>query len=181
MAFGAVISHLPCMNILMTGSTICRSVFERFIFMAVRTWNGCMFPIQLEWRLRMIESGFLPFGGFMTRRTISSQFAQMRIILFMTGETILGRTFEDIVDMAFLAVNCLMAVSQFEGGKIMVEMNRLPIIRRMTLGAVRSQRTFMWIVICVAGGASLGGRFHVIQTMSFGVAILASHSLVFTD
>ena len=110
-----------------------------------------MLSVQFENSLRMIVGSLRPFGGFMTCGAICSQLALMPIILLMAGEAIFGRAFEHIVDMAFFAGYRQVGISQFEGGKIMVEVNRLPIIRCVARSAVWVHGAFMRIIVCVTG------------------------------
>lgn len=55
----------------------------------------------------------------------------MQIILFMAGETIRWRAFEDFIQMAFITIDGGVGIDQFESGAIMVKVRRRPSFRRM--------------------------------------------------
>lgn len=67
----------------------------------------------------------------MTGSAVCSQHAAMQIILFMAGETIRWRAFEDFIQMAFITIDGGVGIDQFESGAIMVKVRRRPSFRRM--------------------------------------------------
>lgn len=99
MTIGAVASHLPGMRICVAGGTVHGCALEQKVLMTARTGNADMLSYQMKGRLGVIEGHIFPGGGLMAGCTILSEQALMRIILFMTGETIHGRAFEHIVNM----------------------------------------------------------------------------------
>ena len=105
MTVSTVISHLPGVNIFMTGGAIGRRVLEQHILMAAITGNSDVLTHQVECSRGMVKINFLPVGGFVAGFAVLSQRAFMRIIRFMARETIHRCAFEHIVDMAAFASN----------------------------------------------------------------------------
>lgn len=69
---------------------------------------------QLEGRGAVIEHGRRPARGTVTGSTVGAKSAGMRIILGMTGSTVLRRTLEDTVDMAAFAFHIGVFAVQME-------------------------------------------------------------------
>lgn len=161
MTLSTVTPHLPGVNILMAGGAIRRRALEQGIFVAVRTCDGDMFPQQLERSRGVIEFHFLPGRGGVTGFAVLAQRAFMRIIRFMAGGTIHGRTFEEIVHVTALARHVDMTRQQFENGTVVIEMNDLPTIGGMTGSAIRAQLPLMSILRSMARGAILRGSFEI--------------------
>ena len=97
-----IVPHLSRMDIIVAGGTVRWCALEKIILMAIRASNSAMFAYQSKGCLGMIKGHVFPCGRLVAGTAICSQFSIMAIILFMAGETIRRRTFENVVYMAFL-------------------------------------------------------------------------------
>ena len=74
----------------------------------------------------------------------------MRVILGMTGGTVLRRAFEDSIDMTILAGHCRMFSIKMECEFGMVHLCILPALGRVTRGAVGSELTVVMVIFLMA-------------------------------
>jgi hypothetical protein len=157
MAIGTILSHLPGVNIVMTRGAICGCVLEECILMAALTGNGGVLAQQLERRRGMIKLYIFPGCCGMARLTVLSQCTLMGIILPMTGETIHGRAFEHVIDVAACTRYVDMCRQEFKDRAVVVKMNCLPIFRDMTGSTIRAESPFMRIILPMTGKTILSG------------------------
>ena len=71
-----------CIILRMAGKTICGRVFEVSVFMAAFTSDGCMFAIQLERELRMIDRP-VPSIGCVAGGAVSAELTGMFVVFCM--------------------------------------------------------------------------------------------------
>jgi len=83
-----------------TGCTARSQRREYVVDMTLRTGQPGMCSGQWKLRERMVERGWQPAAGAVTGAAIRAELLFMSIILRMTGVTVTGRAFEDIIDMA---------------------------------------------------------------------------------
>lgn len=172
MTIGTVPAHLPGVWIAMTGGTIGGRAFEQQVGVATCTRYLGMPACQMEDGRGVVEGRIIPGGRGMTLFTFLPQQTHMRIILLMTGETILRRTFEKIIGMAIPARHTDMRRQQFEIGAVMVKVDDTPILRGMAGGAIGAQLSLMRIVRCMTGRTILRRRFEIGKSMSISVTLL---------
>jgi hypothetical protein len=79
----------------------------------------------------VVEGDILPGAGLMTGGAIAPKLTVMAIILFMTGETISGCVFVNIINVTLLAFYACMLAIQFEHRQVVIKFGRLPSLRRM--------------------------------------------------
>ena len=83
-----------CVIINMAGRTIHGRAFENIILMAVCAGGCCMFALEFEGKLGVVDRGRYPAGREMAGGAIGPQLTVMVIILFMAGETRLRSCFQ---------------------------------------------------------------------------------------
>ncbi len=86
----------------------------------------------------------------MTGSTLRSKLTLMRIILRVTGGTVLRRAFEDSIDMTILASHCCMFSIKMECEFGMVHLCILPTFGRVTRRAVGSELTVVMVIFLMA-------------------------------
>jgi hypothetical protein len=172
MTISTVPAHLPGVWVAMTGGTISGRAFEQQVGVATCTRYLGMPACQMEDGRGVVEGRIIPGGRGMTLFTFLTQQTHMRIILLMTGETILRRTFEKIIGMAIPARHTDMRRQQFELGAVMIEVDDTPILRGMAGGAIGAQLSLMRIIRRMTGGTILRRRFEIGQGMSISVTLL---------
>ena len=102
----------------------------------------------------------------------------MRLILLMTGKTILRNSLEELVLMTTLA-GCLdMRPGQFEDGAIMIKAYAFPRFDRMTRGAVCAQISLMRIICLVTGETVLFRGLQFSDRLRPEMALRTSNSRV---
>lgn len=118
----------------------------------------------------MIEVGWQPARGGMTRAAPGPKTAIMFVILGMTGIAISRGTLENMVDMTAFTGNIGMFTSQFESGQVVVKSGRQPACCRVTGRAVGAETAVVFIVRRVAGEAISGstGKYIVDMTAFAG-------------
>jgi hypothetical protein len=89
----------------MAGETIFGSAFENIIDVTRLAGNRGVVSIQRKGCLAMIEGNLPPLRGFVARAAILPELTGVRILCGVTRETILRGAFENIVDMAGLAID----------------------------------------------------------------------------
>lgn len=97
MTICTITSHLPGMRIFMAGDAVHGCSLEQEIIMATRAGKTGMLSNQMESGLVMVEGNILPGRGTMAGLAFLSQQSHMRIILPVTGKTIHGCAFENII------------------------------------------------------------------------------------
>ena len=107
---------------------------------------------QREVALVMIEGDTVPIGGRVAGSTIRAETAAMLIVLGVAGITIRGRTFENIVLVAFLAIHLSMFPFQLERRQVVIELRGRPPGRSMACATVRAKLSLMRIILLMAGG-----------------------------
>ena len=107
---GAVTSPALCakaarMGIIvnMTGGAIHGRALEQIILMAICTGGCCMFAIEFEGKLRVVNFGGFPAIRCMAGGALCSELPGVSIILKMAGGTIHGRAFEQVILMTIRA------------------------------------------------------------------------------
>ena len=98
----------------MTSQTGCIQSFELTVCMALLTVHGCVRPCQREVGKGMIKRCAIPSLWGMTGGAVCAELAVMFIIFLMAGDTILGRAFEHVVDMALVTLHFCVFAFQFE-------------------------------------------------------------------
>jgi len=167
-AGGAVLAELPVVFVLrcMTGETILRRTLEYIIHMAGGTGDCGMCAAQWEGGLAMIEGHLLPPGGLVAGGTVLAELTVMDIVGRVTGETILGRTFEDIIDVARLAANSRVSAAQREGSLAVIEDDILPLGGLVARSTILAELPIMNIFGGVTGEAIFRGSFEYIVDMA---------------
>ena len=105
----------------MAGITISGCTFIYAILVAGFTGDLDMFAHQFEVGQVMIELGWQPAIGRMTRRAVHPKATQMCVVIDMAGITIEGGTPVNPVHMAGLAGNFDMFAFQLEGSQVVIE------------------------------------------------------------
>lgn len=92
-------SHAPRMTVVfgVTGYAVARRSFEYLIFMAARASGGCVFAVQVESGVVVIENAGLPRGGRVAGLASRSQLTLMRVNLRVTGRAVARRSLEELV------------------------------------------------------------------------------------
>lgn len=155
MTIGTVPAHLPGMWITMTRSAIGGRTLEQQVGVTTRARYLGMPACQMEDGCGVVEGRIVPGGRGMALFTFLTQQTHMRIILLMTGETVLRSTFEKVISMAVPARHTAMRRQQFEIGAVMIEVDDTPIFRGMAGGAIGAQLSLMRIVRRMTGGTIL--------------------------
>jgi len=135
-----------------------------------------MCAFQFEGRKVVIKGCITPTLRRMASRTIRAKRALVLILVFMAGITILGRTFEYIIDMAFFTFYFCMFPFQFESGKVVVESCILPIRWLMASRTIRAKSTLMFIIFLMTRGTILGCRLKICDGACIKMAFCTSYS-----
>jgi hypothetical protein len=128
MAIAAILSILAAMSIIpgMASITGRRRALIDIIDVAIRTGNVYVFSRQLKTCEVVVKTGGQPAVGCMTIATIQSEAAVVLVVLRVAGETIGGRAFKDIIDMAARALNAHVFANQFEIRQVVIKKGRDP-------------------------------------------------------
>ena len=89
----------------------------------------------------------------------------------VAGDALLGRTLEDIVQMALRALHTGMCAGQLEGSLGVVEAGMLPVVRRVAAAAIGTELALVGVIFRMAGGAILRCTLEDVIHMAF----IASH------
>jgi len=115
----------------MAGVTIPGRTFVNPIDMTGFTLGVGVDTGQWEICFAVIETHIFPTAGVMAGCAIRAELTIMCILLSMTGKTILGCTFENIVHMTGCALYIEMQTCKRESGLGMIEVNILPVSGNM--------------------------------------------------
>lgn len=85
-----------------------------------------MCAVQGEGGLAVIEDHILPFRGFVTRSAVPAELPIVNVAGSVARETVCGRAFKHIVDMAGFAIDREVRSNQLEAGLRMVKVGRFP-------------------------------------------------------
>ncbi len=148
--------------------------------MAALTGNAGVLAIKMEDGIVMIEGGRCPAVGCVTGLALIAQRSSMRVIVRMTGGTVLRCAFEFSSHVTVLTGNCVMFADQREGKLGMIHLRQFPAISGMTQGTVGSKLTVVMVVVLVTGETRLRGRLQVVDTAGGDMALRTSHRGVLT-
>ena len=136
----------------------------------------CMFAVQFERKLRVVNLRRLPAIRHMTGGALSTERALVSIIVSVTGGAVLRRALEDTVNMAAGTSHGGMFAIEVEGELRMIHGRGLPSTGRMAGGAIRAQLPFMRVVHRMTGYAVLRRAFEYAIDMT----LLAGNGCVLT-
>ena len=140
-----------------------------------------MLPIQMECEFRMIHCGRFPASGRMTCSALGTKLTLMEIILFMTRETILRRSFEDAILMAAFTGDGGMFTIQMERKLGMIYLRKTPAFGRMAGCAVDSKLTVMMIIFLMTGDTRQWSRFQILKRARVDMADRTFQWSMFSD
>ena len=76
----------------------------------------------------MVKGRTLPIIRGVTTAAVCAELAVVFVILLMTGITIGGRAFENVIDVALLTLGFGMFAFEFESRKVVIELRGLPAV-----------------------------------------------------
>lgn len=165
-AGGAVSGEQPGVEgrIAVTGDALLGCALEDIVHMALRAFYAGMRPGQLEGSLGVVETGIFPVVRCVAAAAICAKLALMSVILGMAGRTILWCSFEDAIDVAFIASYIGMRAGQLKSRFGVVKGGFIPILGRMASGAIHAELTLVGVILGMAVAASLPGRLEIRQS-----------------
>ena len=121
----------------MAGKTIRRCAFEHIVCMTRLAGNICVRTLQREPRAAMVKGSILPLGGVMALRTNRPELTVVGIFRGMTGDTFLGCSFINAVNMTGCTRRAGVSTCQRKACHLaVIEVDILPLAWVMTGTAV---------------------------------------------
>jgi len=146
-------------------------VFIQIAFVAADAFHFMVFSQQRIFGLFvMIENDLFPALDVMASLALRPEGTLVLVVFFVTGVAFFWRVFIFVVDMAFGALDVDMLVDQREMRFAVIEVSGLPVLLLMTIRALRSQRTFMFIVLLMTG---IAGGWRFAEFLFRGMTVLA--------
>ncbi len=158
-----------------------RCALENIVDVAAVAWHVDVRAGEFEDREIVIELSVGPVRGIVARGTVRTIAPRMcpRFVGLMTTHARLRRAFENVVDVALIATHFGMLPRQRERRQIVIELRPFPTLRRVTLGAVRAERSVVRVIFAMAIDAGWGRLFEISHGAGVGVAAPTGDVAVF--
>ena len=154
--------------VLMAPYTLGRCTHENTIGVASQAGQAGMSTGQGKSRLGVVESDFTPGVCHMAGSAILPKGAVMMVILLVAGITNGRGSFENIIDMAFRAIDIDMGAGQQEWRLGMIKRDLVPGGGDMACSAILPQSTIVTVIFLVAGETSRRRAFEDIIDVAIG-------------
>lgn len=123
----------------------------------------------------MVEGGFFPAGGCVTRAAVDGESAFMGVVIQMAILAGHHRLQLGIERVAIFAIHVQVFSIEFEGGQVVVECGGNPRVHGVARLTVRAETKFMRLIVAVTGETVARRGLQVCQFARVGVATVTVH------